>query len=212
MKLAISTSCRICDVITSGPAKCWLRKPQPPFSSFQLPIQKRRFRNLEAAIEKTKCDVYDSIMPFYGSRQHATTHAVLLEHVQLRVDGDALQVHGDGPEQVAVGVGAVWTDDEGEDHRGNDEEESGVLLGEEVALAEGVVVRVVRVLQGEHDQVDVEQHHHEGKSLNGLVEPVAASIANAQIHTQTCRKASSSCCCRQRWCGTGRRPRSTPAT
>ena len=53
------------------------------------------------------------------------------------------------------------TDNESENHRGNDEEESGVLLGKEVALTEGVVVGVVRVLQGGHDQVDVEKNYHE---------------------------------------------------
>ena len=102
-------------------------------------------------------------------------HAVLLEHVQLRVDGDALQVHGDGPEQVAVAAGAVRADDEGEDDRGDDEVQRGVLLGQEEALAEGVVVGVVRVLQRDHDEVDVEEHHQQRQHLHRLVEPVSAS-------------------------------------
>ena len=62
----------ICERITSGPAKCLLRKPQPLFSSFQLPSQNSRFRNFDAAMENTKCDVKDSIMPLYASRAAAS--------------------------------------------------------------------------------------------------------------------------------------------
>lgn len=66
MKVPMRTSCVICETITSGPAKCLLRKLQPLFSSFQLPIQNSRFRNFDAAIENTKCDVKDSIIPLYA--------------------------------------------------------------------------------------------------------------------------------------------------
>ena len=50
----------------------------------------------------------------------------------------------------------MWADNEGEDNRGNDKVQGGVLFGKEVVLTERVVVGVVRVLERDHDQVNVE--------------------------------------------------------
>ena len=105
----------------------------------------------------------------------SVSYSVLLEHVQLRVDRYAFEIHRDRPEQIEVRAGAVRTDDQRQNDRRNDEEERGVLLGKEVTLTERVVVRIVRVFQRTHDQIDVDHHSEERGQLNHLVEPVATS-------------------------------------
>ena len=45
-------------------------------------------------------------------RAPSRAHSILLEHVQLRVDRYAFEVHRDRPEQIAVSAGAVRTDDQ----------------------------------------------------------------------------------------------------
>ena len=65
--------------------------------------------------------------------------------MELGIDGDALQVHREGPEEVAVVAGAMGTDDQRQNERGNDQVQRRVLLREEEALTE----RVLPCEQGE---------------------------------------------------------------
>ena len=108
-------------------------------------------------------------------RSSSLTHSILLEHVQLRVDRHAFEVHRDRPEQIAVGPRAMGTNDQRQNDSRNDEVERSVLLGEEIALAERVVVRIVSVFQRTHNQIDVDNHSEERNQLHHLVEPITAS-------------------------------------
>lgn len=126
------------------------------------------------------------------------SYSVLLEHVQLWVDRYAFEIHRDRPEQIAVRAGAVRTDDQRQNDRRNDEEERSVLLGKEVTLTERVVVRIVRVFQRTHDQIDVNQHSQERGQLNHLVEPVSTSGNKRKAKERTDRGVNSWNCSRPR--------------
>ena len=55
----------------------------------------------------------------------------------------------------------MGTNDQRQNDSRNDKVERSVLLGEEIALAERVVVRIVSVFQRTHNQIDVDNHSEE---------------------------------------------------
>lgn len=144
----MSASCDICDRIIASPAKWLLMNPYDPFSSFQLLIQKKNTSSLDTKRLNTKCEVNDSISPVYlAVRLHF--YSVLLEHVQLRENRDAFQVHRRRPAEVeepaatALGTHDLWVKrgkrgNQSENEGRDDEEESGVAFVD-VLLAPGVL-------------------------------------------------------------------------
>lgn len=144
----MSASCDICDRMIASPAKWLLMNPYDPFSSFQLLIQKKNTSSLDTKRLNTKCDVNDSISPVYFA-VCAQFYSVLLEHVQLRENRHALQVHRRRPAEVEepaatalgthdLGVRRGKRGNQGENEGRDDEEEGGVALVD-VLLAPGVL-------------------------------------------------------------------------
>lgn len=72
MKLAMSASCVICERITQRAGEVLAQEAPAAVQLLPAAQQNSRFRNFDAAMENTKCDVKDSIMPLYASRAAAS--------------------------------------------------------------------------------------------------------------------------------------------
>ena len=203
------------------PAKCLLRNVHPLFSSFQDPSQKSRFRNLLAAIENTKCDVKDSISPVYrpspsrnlrGSsgtceagdrwrRPLGTSRRSKGSRSSCQRDEDGWSASERARERSGT---APCTASEG---KSPDQTCPGMWT-----VRDGYVVRVVRVLQRNHHQVDEEDNDHKREAFDALVEPVSRPRRSFSLSKATCQREDSCSSCKQQWFSLSRLGHSTEAT
>ena len=70
----------------------------------------------------------------------------------------------------------MGTNDQRQNDGGNDQIQTGELLGKEVALTKSIVVGVVSVFKRNSGQVDIEQNSDQGGGLYDLVKPIPTPV------------------------------------